>query len=88
MPAYPHLADDALDLSDLPAKIAALRTLGTPYARDFEQYAIGNAREQAQIIAKNLTAQGVNEPGLEGKEIVAIIAYLQRLGTDIKVQPK
>lgn len=88
MPAYPHLADDALDLSDLPAKIAALRTLGTPYARDFEQYAIGNAQEQAQIIAKNLTAQGVNEPGLEGKEIVAIIAYLQRLGTDIKVQPK
>jgi cytochrome c oxidase cbb3-type subunit I/II len=88
MPAYPHLVDDELDLTDLPAKITALRTLGTPYARDFEQYAISNAQEQAKKVAKNLADQGVKDSGLESKEIVAIIAYLQRLGTDIKVQSK
>lgn len=84
MPAYPFLADDNLDLSDLPAKISVLRKLGTPYERDFEKYAVSNAQKQAKVIAKSLASQGVKDPGLEEKEIVAIIAYLQRLGTDIK----
>ncbi len=87
MPAYPHMLEDALDLSDLPAKITALRKLGTPYPRDFEKYAITNAQEQAKKIAANLTSQGIKDQNMENKEIVAIIAYLQRLGTDIKVQP-
>jgi len=88
MPAYPHLLTDKLDLSDLPAKISVLRKLGTPYSKDFEKYAISNAQEQAQKIAKNLAEQGVKDQNIEDKEIIAIIAYLQRLGTDIKVQPK
>jgi cytochrome c oxidase cbb3-type subunit I/II len=86
MPAYPRMLEDKLDLSDLPAKITALRTLGTPYNRDFEQYAIGNAQEQAKKIAQNLAEQGVKDKNIEDKEIVALIAYLQRLGTDIKVK--
>jgi len=84
MPAYPHLADNQLDLTGLPGKIEALKTLGTPYSRDFEKYAIQNAQEQALKVAKNLADQGVKDSGLENKEIVALIAYLQRLGTDIK----
>lgn len=88
MPAYPKLLEDKLDLSDLPAKISVLRKLGTPYPKDFEKYAIENAQEQAKKIAKNLAGQGVKDQNIEDKEIVAIIAYLQRLGTDIKVQPK
>ncbi len=87
MPAYPHLLEQELDLSTLPAKISALRKLGTPYPRDFEKYAAGNAGEQAKKIAESLASQGVKDQGIETKEIVAIIAYLQRLGTDIKVQP-
>ncbi len=87
MPAYPDMVEQPLDLSDLPAKITALRKLGTPYPRDFEKYAVGNAKEQAQKIAKNLAEQGVKDEGIEDKEIIAIIAYLQRLGTDIKAQP-
>ena len=87
MPAYPHLVEEPLDLRDLPAKIAALRKLGTPYPRDFEKYAVTNAKEQAQKVAKNLADQGVNDAGIADKEMVAIIAYLQRLGTDIKAQP-
>lgn len=88
MPAYPHMLETKLDLSDLPAKIAALRKLGTPYPKDFEKYAISNAQEQAKQVAKNLAEQGIKDQNIEDKEIVAIIAYLQRLGTDIKVQPK
>ncbi|MFM7401858.1 MAG: cbb3-type cytochrome c oxidase subunit II, partial [Bacteroidota bacterium] len=84
MPAYPHLADNQLDLTGLPGKIDVLRTLGTPYPRDFEKYAVQNAQEQALKVAKNLADQGVKDSGLENKEIVALIAYLQRLGTDIK----
>lgn len=87
MPAYPNMLEDALDFSDLPAKITALRKLGTPYPRDFEKYAITNAQEQAKKIAANLTSQGIKDQNMDNKEIVAIIAYLQRLGTDIKVQP-
>jgi cytochrome c oxidase cbb3-type subunit I/II len=84
MPAYPFLAEARLDLSDLPAKISALRTLGTPYPRDFENYAISNAQEQAKQIAQKLASEGVKDAGIEESEMVAIIAYLQRLGTDIK----
>jgi cytochrome c oxidase cbb3-type subunit I/II len=88
MPAYPHLLEQPLDLGDLPAKITALRKLGTPYPRDFEKYAISNAQEQAQKVAKNLASEGVKDAGVENTEMVALIAYLQRLGTDIKVQQK
>jgi cytochrome c oxidase cbb3-type subunit I/II len=88
MPAYPHLLEDQLDLGDIPAKITVLRKLGTPYSKDFEKYAVDNAKEQAQKIAKSLAEQGIKDPNVADKEIIAIIAYLQRLGTDIKVQPK
>jgi cytochrome c oxidase cbb3-type subunit I/II len=86
MPAYPHFADYALDLSDLPAKITALRKLGTPYPRNFENEAIEKAKEQAVGIARKLKTEGVKDEGIENKEIVALIAYLQRLGADIKVE--
>ena len=39
----------------------------------------------AKTIADGLAQQG--KPGLESKEIVALVAYLQRLGTDIKPTP-
>jgi cytochrome c oxidase cbb3-type subunit I/II len=86
MPSYPALADTDLDLSGLPSKITALRKLGTPYAVGFENTAIADAQAQAQKIAKNLADQGVKDAGIQNKEMVAIIAYLQRLGTDIKIK--
>lgn len=88
MPQYPQLADNKLDLSDLPAKITALRKLGTPYPKDFEKKAIGDALTQAKRIANSLKEQGIKDEGMEDKEMMAIIAYLQRLGTDIIVEAK
>ncbi|MCS6928635.1 MAG: cytochrome-c oxidase, cbb3-type subunit I [Saprospiraceae bacterium] len=86
MPQYPLLAENELDLSELPAKIAVLRKLGTPYPKGFEKRTIAEARAQAREVAERLRSQGVKKEGLENKEIVALIAYLQRLGTDIKVK--
>jgi cytochrome c oxidase cbb3-type subunit I/II len=86
MPAYPAMLDNELDLSDMPAKISALRKLGHPYPKNFEGKAIADAQKQAQKVADNLKSQGVKDEGIENKEMVAIIAYLQRLGTDIKVE--
>ncbi|HND88789.1 MAG TPA: cytochrome-c oxidase, cbb3-type subunit II, partial [Saprospiraceae bacterium] len=87
MPSYAHLLETKMDLSELPAKIGALRTLGTPYPKGFEKEAIASAQAQAQKVARNLADQGIKDANIEDKEIVAIIAYLQRLGTDIKVKP-
>jgi cytochrome c oxidase cbb3-type subunit I/II len=70
----------------LPNKISALRKLGTPYPKDFEGKAIADAKKQANKVAENLKSQGVKDEGMENKEIIAIIAYMQRLGTDIKAQ--
>jgi cytochrome c oxidase cbb3-type subunit I/II len=86
MPPYPWLVEHDLDLSELPAKIKALRTLGTPYPRGYEERAIADAQEQAKQIAANLKTEGLNAPDIDKKEIAALIAYLQRLGTDINVE--
>jgi cytochrome c oxidase cbb3-type subunit I/II len=85
MPAYPHLATQIMDLDDLPAKISALRKLGVPYPKETEQNAVALAHKQADEIAANLAKQAVKDDQINDKELVAIIAYLQRLGTDIKI---
>ena len=83
MPPYDWLLTKELDLSHLPKKIRVLQTLGTPYPEGFDVEAVDAARQQAQRIASEVASQG-GPTGLEDKEIVAMVAYLQRLGTDIK----
>jgi cytochrome c oxidase cbb3-type subunit I/II len=82
MPSYAFLLRDALDLHLLPRKIHVLRQLGTPYTDAEESGAIDLARAQAAEIAAELERDGA--PGMGDREIIAMIAYLQRLGTDIK----
>ncbi len=82
MPSYPWLLKDDLDTRYTVAKIKTLRSLGTPYPADYN--AIEVLQVQAQKIAKSLKKDGIEQEKLEQKEIVALIAYLQRLGTDIK----
>ncbi|WP_400191594.1 cytochrome-c oxidase, cbb3-type subunit I [Hymenobacter sp. B81] len=84
MPPYPWLFENDLDYSDLPAKISALRQLGTPYPAGYEQQAVADARKQADGIVAELAKEELQVKS--DKEIVALIAYLQRLGTDIKVK--
>lgn len=82
MPSYPWLVDDDIDYSDLPKKIKVMRQLGVPYEEGFEDTAVEESNKQAEIIAKNLEKDKIKVT--KDKEIIALIAYLQRLGTDIK----
>ena len=60
----------------------AHRIVGVPYSKEEVTAGETAARAQAQAIADEIVVQGGPE-GLADKQIVAIIAYLQRLGTDI-----
>jgi cytochrome c oxidase cbb3-type subunit I/II len=88
MPPYAWLLTNKLDTNSTAAKIRVLRKLGTPYEKDYEQYANRDLREQAVKIAKGLKEAGVKDPQLDKREIVAVISYLQRLGKDIKEKDK
>jgi cytochrome c oxidase cbb3-type subunit I/II len=82
MPPYPHLLETDLDLSNTQDKIEVQIMLGVPYKPAEATSAVEDARAQAQKIGADIQEQG-GPAGLEDKEIVALIAYLQRLGTDI-----
>ena len=57
-----------------------------PYEEGYEEFANEDLMKQAELISDDLLNNGaVVEPQ---KEIIALIAYLQRLGTDIKVKPE
>ncbi len=83
MPPYPWLIEDDLDVSSTAAKIRVLQKLNTPYPPRYDEIAVQDLEKQAGQIADVLRKEGVDQEGLEKKEIIAIIAYLQRLGTDI-----
>lgn len=85
MPRYPWLLTNQLDFDILPKKIGAMQTLGVPYTDDEVERAKELALAQATLISEGLN-QEENVETLPTDEIIALIAYLQRLGTDI--QPK
>jgi hypothetical protein len=85
MPAYAWLLTDDIDFSVIQPRVDAMAMLGVPYG-EAVQRAEEMARAQARTIGAEIVAQG-GPPGLEGKQIAALVAYLQRLGTDIKKPP-
>lgn len=87
MPSYPWLYENSIDIEATAGKISALRTIGVPYEEGYEDVANGELMEQANEITGRLKAEDNIEIVPEA-EIVALIAYLQRLGTDIKVKPE
>ncbi len=86
MPPYIWLLDNKLDTSSTPAKIRAMQTLGVPYPKGYDQQANKDLMHQADSIAGNLKKDKIETAS--NAEIVALIAYLQRLGRDIKSEPK
>ena len=82
MPPYPWLIEKDLDVSDLPAKIRVLTSLGAPYPVG---YADGQAMKDLQAQAAEIAAD-LHNAGIEvepDKQIIALIAYLQHLGVDL-----
>lgn len=84
MPAYPWLFEDDLDVSSVADKINAMRTLGVPYAEGYENIAASDLDKQSAEITARLAEAGIKT--MKEKEIISLIAYLQRLGTDIQVK--
>jgi cytochrome c oxidase cbb3-type subunit I/II len=85
MPAYAFMLKENLDTSTTKAKINAMRTLGVPYEKGFENVANDSLMAQARGIAEKLTTEDIKVS--PNKEVIALIAYIQRLGTDISNQP-
>lgn len=88
MPPFPWLVTDKIDVEGVPGKIRAMQTLGVPYPQGYDTLAIADLNTQADSIAHGIvTALRSQDPEIDvdkHSKIVALIAYLQRLGTDIK----
>jgi cytochrome c oxidase cbb3-type subunit I/II len=82
MPAYPWLFSDRIDKGKTYSMIKAMKRLGVPYPDGYEDIANDDLMKQAKAIKDNLKASKIDVE--EQDEIVAMIAYLQRLGKDIK----
>ncbi|GAB4336856.1 MAG: cytochrome-c oxidase, cbb3-type subunit I [Flammeovirgaceae bacterium] len=85
MPAYPWLFEQTLDISQTKDKLRAMQSLGVPYEDSYIENAEADMQQQANKIVANLQKEGVQD-ATPDKEIIALIAYLQRLGTDIKAK--
>lgn len=94
MPIYSHLEQTRIIYSDIPAKVKAAAALGAPYSPDELENAVELAREQARRIVQQIVEQNgpsrVPAPGydsgyldLENARVIALIAYMQRLGIDL-----
>lgn len=90
MPSYKHLLKGELDFGAIQPRIRALAMVGTPYGEAVKS-AEPMARSQAKRIADDIRTQmpGVELPeDLENRKVIALIAYIQRLGTDIQATPE
>jgi len=100
MPSYRWLTRNKLDKSQTEAKMRTMVKLGVPYSDEDIANAQQSMTDQGTQIEKNLyndpdfveayeadkQASGADFVEMRDREIVAMIAYLQRLGTDIKVK--
>ena len=85
MPSYAFLADSRLNTERIPRVMNTMRRLGVPYDAEDIAGGVDAAKAQAKGIADGLNAEG--ESAAPDTELIALIAYLQKLGTDLSVQP-
>ncbi len=97
MPAYPHLLTSELNFSTIPARIRTVHLLGAPYDAEVldnaEEVALEQAREVVKVLGEQ-SGEGGPGPGtmmgdvpIERTKVIALIAYLQRMGTDLTATP-
>jgi cytochrome c oxidase cbb3-type subunit I/II len=87
MPTYPSLYENTIDKGSTNSKIHAMRKMGVPYPDNYEAFANADLDTQASAIATGLKTDNKIDVKSD-KEIIALIAYLQRIGKDIKLEPK
>lgn len=81
MPNYKWLVEQKIDYATLTKKLSVMKQLGVPYSDSDISSGVSKALEQANVISLDLIKQGVPKE-IEDKELVALIAYLQRIGID------
>jgi cytochrome c oxidase cbb3-type subunit I/II len=86
MPNYAWLLSQKLDATVAPDRMRALRKVGVPYTDAEIQNASKSIAAQAQKVVINLSVGSITNAPAD-REVIAVIAYLQRLGTDIKAAP-
>ena len=84
MPSYPHLLDNDTPWDVIQSRVDAMAMLNVPYGADALDHAAALAHQQADQVAKALVTNG-GPKGMENKEVIALIAYMQRLGRDIQL---
>ena len=83
MPSYPHLLSDDIPWDVLQPRVDAMAMLGVPYDASALASASTLGHTQADELAAKLVAAG-GPRDMANKEVIALIAYLQRLGVDIR----
>jgi cytochrome c oxidase cbb3-type subunit I/II len=86
MPSYPHLLTDDIPWDAIQTRVNVMAMLGVPYDAQALGHADALAHKQAEDVGKALAAAG-GPKDLQTKDVIALIAYLQRLGRDIQLEP-
>ncbi len=81
MPSYEHLLRQDIKFTAIEPLVKTAYLLGAPYENELEE-SEALARRQAEEIAADIVKQG-GPAGVHEKQVIALIAYLQRMGTDI-----
>jgi cytochrome c oxidase cbb3-type subunit I/II len=91
MPSYAHLLDTKINFKRIPDRVHAAHMLGAPYDRELKE-AVEMAKQQAEQVAADIVSQGGTirrgDVMTFDSQAVALIAYIQRLGTDIFASPE
>ncbi len=82
MPVYAWLLESKAEIDAIPQRMRGMRMLGVPYTDQQIENCIEDAQKQAgEIVAK---IKEYESPGdLRDKKVIALIAYLDKLGRDI-----
>ncbi len=87
MPVYTWLYRNKTNYTDLRKKLKVMKSIGVPYTDQQIESAVSSAKFQAREITTDLSQSGVKME-MQNKEIIPLIAYLQRLGQDQKKHKK
>jgi cytochrome c oxidase cbb3-type subunit I/II len=86
MPPFSWLLKTPLNFDEIPRKMTAMQTLGVPYSDHDIETAVDTAKKQAREIADKIE-RDKGPAGLEDMKVIALIAYVDRLGVDLFAVP-
>jgi cytochrome c oxidase cbb3-type subunit I/II len=86
MPSYLHLLEKDINYSSLRKIVKTAHLLGANYPQEILDGCEEHAKQQALKINAEMVSQG-GQANVFNKQAIALIAYLQRMGTDLTRPP-